>query len=342
MRTCLLIILFFAPPEDTGAANGYDIQPVPKTTINLDEIPATPFNPEMLQLEIKGFTSREGKILAIGEVMRHDGFLFSSYPQYDLVARYSVDNRQTIFIGPQNHGGNTVPLKNPGQLRLINETLSITCRSNGQVFVTNLDGELINYDMIADFQNPFPAPSFPIDSESGKPRYLIINHHDNHLMKRINPRGRSIVSYGFGPDERTRQSDPMDWSFRGTGLVTENWEVIFISFSGTRLLHFDSKGSVIQRIFFESSGFKHSSSLPIRPGYETTPLPLDPIKGVQYDNGTYWVLLEINSHSHLLSVNGKEKKLFVLGKNWNGIHFEHPHLTLYDRHSGHIRSYKLK
>jgi len=248
----------------------------------------------------------------------------------------------TMFIGPQKNGGNSVPLRSPGQISKINGHLFISGRSNGKVFITRMDGELANYDMIEKTINPFPAPSFPVNSDVGKRRYLTINHHDQHLVKRVNQRGSPIVRYGFGPDERTRRSDPMDWNFRGTGIITDTWDVVFISFSGARLLHFDASATVIERIFLNSSGFSASPSLPLRLGYETTPLPLDPIKAVQYDEHTYWILVEINSISHLLRLNEKNIQLFRLDQKWDGFHLAHPYLTLYHRHSGRIRSYKLK
>ncbi|PIE02293.1 MAG: hypothetical protein CSA81_07950 [Acidobacteria bacterium] len=336
--TIPLILLVTFP---LSISQNLEIVSIPKQTIQLDSIPPTPL-PAELDFEIKGYRHHLDKTCIIGHVLRVKDSFFVSYPQLSLVVRYSSDNQPTLLFGPEIKGGNGLPLHMPNTMMAMDGELHIADMLDSQIFITDFNGELKDYDQLKKIRNPVPVPPWHTKTGKKERRYLVIDHHQPQLLRRLDSKGKTRVHYAFGPNSHSRKSDPADWGFRGAACVTTDWDMVFAAFSNPVIWHFDKHTAVLKKIVLTSSEFCDSISIPVRRGFEGYPTPQDPIKDIHLEGNTYWVLLELKKQALMLVVDEKHEKLFQLDRNYDGFCLSPPYLTLYNRWQGIIRSFKLK
>ena len=342
----LLFTLFLANSTTTRK----ELLEIPKTFIDLDVLNAVPFPDSRLKLDINGSLSGQPSSLSadpIWDICSTNRFIFASYPNKNLVIRYSFGNEATQIIGPQGSGGNGTPLHKPGNLAWVNGGLTVCSLETGDVFILDINGEIANFDSLKPtgvagdplVNNPLPGPIVHARSNKAERMYLLLSTHSANRIAWVNHRGQLLARFGFGPDPRTRITDPMDWNFRSTAIVAEDGSVVLSTFSSGVIVHFEHGGLVTERFMLQSKYWPQSTPYPLRPGLETVPLDLDPLKACQFQKGVYWVLLELNQAHWLLKLTPASQTLFNLKDEWDGLTVTQDYLVLFLRKNGRARIY---
>lgn len=311
------------------------IHVIPKTIIELDQLDAQAFPGMGLQMRFDGYQHSREKA-EIWDLCIAKGKIFLSLPNQNLVLSLSVatTSSKPKLIGPQPIGGNGVPLKKPGFLGCFNERLSVTSLENGEIFHLDLNGEITNFDDLKTKGLYLPSPDYSQGKQTNPRRFLRFDPHQSNILLRLDTKGRTIMSYGLGPDSRSRRQDPMDWYFRAWPSVQEDWTILVPFFARGMLYHIGQDGLVFERLILKPNPANHYPNFPFNPDLDVLPSSSDLLLDAQYESETYWLLIQFKGRHTLLKKYKNKNTLYHLTKSWTGLRVKANLLVLFDRKLG--------